>query len=66
MKVRTTIAGAALRVRLTVIGWGALTILASVAVAGCTSGSTSSTPGSTSTPSVTASGSDSAGAGIAE
>ena len=60
MKVRTTIAGAAPRVRLTVVGWGALAILAFVTVAGCTSASSSSTPGVTS--SVTDSGSRSAGA----
>jgi cytoskeletal protein RodZ len=41
MKVRTTIA-AALRARLAVIGYGALTLLALVAISACTSGS--STP----------------------
>lgn len=61
MKVRTTIAGAAPRVRLTVAGWGALAILASAAVAGCTSASSSSTPSGTSSPSVTASDGGSAG-----
>ena len=44
MKVRTTIAGTALRARLTALCWGALTILAPVAVSACS--------GSTSTPTV--------------
>jgi hypothetical protein len=41
MKVRTTIA-AALRARLAVIGYGALTLLALVAISACTSGSATS------------------------
>jgi hypothetical protein len=44
MKVQTTIAGTALRARLTALCWGALTILAPVAVSACS--------GSTSTPTV--------------
>jgi hypothetical protein len=44
MKVQTTIAGTALRARLTALCWGALTILAPVAVSACS--------GSTSTPNV--------------
>jgi fermentation-respiration switch protein FrsA (DUF1100 family) len=44
MKVRTTIAGTAFRARLTALCWGALTILAPVAVSAC--------DGSTSTPTV--------------
>lgn len=44
MKVRTTIAGTAFRARLTALCWGALTILAPVAVSACS--------GSTSTPTV--------------
>jgi cytoskeletal protein RodZ len=53
MKVRTTIA-AALRARLAVIGYGALTLFALVAISACTSSSTptvtlsASSPGSTS------------------
>lgn len=44
MKVRTTIAGTALRARLTALCWGALIILAPLAVSACS--------GSTSTPTV--------------
>ena len=61
MKVRTTIA-AALRARFAVIGYGALTLLALVAISACTSGSStppvtlsaSGSPTSTSTASATA------------
>jgi carbohydrate-binding DOMON domain-containing protein len=61
MKVRTTIA-AALRARLAVIGYGALTLLALVAISACTSGSStppvtlsaSGSPTSTSTASAPA------------
>ena len=57
MKVRTTIAGTPLRARLAVLCWGALTLLAPVAVSACTSGSSPTTPTvSTFTPSVTSSG----------
>ncbi len=66
MKVRTTIAGAAPRVRLTVVGWGTLAILASAAVAGCTSNSSSSIPSGTPSPSVTASTSDSPSSGTSD
>ncbi len=52
MKVRTTIAGTALRARLTVLCWGALTLLVPVAVSAC-SGSSSSPTIPTFTPSVT-------------
>ena len=52
MKVRTTIAGMALRARLTVLCWGALTLLVPVAVSAC-SGSSSSPTIPTFTPSVT-------------
>ena len=55
MKVRTTTAGAALRVRLTALCWGALTLLAPVAVSAC-SGSSSTPNVPTFTPSVTISG----------
>jgi hypothetical protein len=44
MKVRTTIAGTAFRAKLTALCWGALTILAPVAVSACS--------GSSSTPTV--------------
>ena len=44
MKVRTTIAGTAFRAKLTALCWGALTILAPVAISACS--------GSTSTPTV--------------
>jgi hypothetical protein len=44
MKVRTTIAGTAFRAKLTALCWGALTILAPVAISSCS--------GSTSTPTV--------------
>ncbi len=55
MKVRTTTGGTALRVRLTALCWGALTLLAPVAVSAC-SGSTTSPTVPTFTPSVTTSG----------
>ncbi len=55
MKVRTTITGTALRARLTVLCWGALTLLAPVAVSACSGSSTSPTI-PTFTPSVTISG----------
>jgi hypothetical protein len=55
MKVQTTIAGTALRARLTALCWGALTLLAPVAVSAC-SGSSSTPTVPTFTPSVTASG----------
>jgi hypothetical protein len=51
MKVRTTIAGTALRARLTVLCWGALTLLAPVAVSACSGSSTTPTV-PTFTPSV--------------
>ena len=51
MKVRTTIAGTAFRARLTAVCWGALTLLAPVAVSAC-SGSTSTPTVPTFTPSV--------------
>ena len=52
MKVRTTITGTALRARLTALCWGALTLLAPVAVSACSGSSTSPTI-PTFTPSVT-------------
>ena len=55
MKVRTTIAGTALRARLTALCWGALTLLAPVAVSACSGSSTSPTI-PTFTPSVSISG----------
>ncbi len=55
MKVRTTTAGAARRARLTALSWGALTLLAPVAVSAC-SGSSSTSTVPTFTPSVTISG----------
>ena len=55
MKVRTTFAGTARRARLTVLCWGALTLLAPVAVSACSGSSTSPTI-PTFTPSVTISG----------
>ena len=55
MKVRTTIAGTAFRVKLTAVCWGALTLLAPVAVSAC-SGSSSTPNVPTFTPSVTISG----------
>ena len=55
MKVRTTIAGTALRARLTAVCWGALTLVAPVAVSAC-SGSSSTPTVPTFTPSVTISG----------
>ena len=44
MKVRGTIAGTPLRARLTALCWGALTLLAPVAVSACTSGTSTTTP----------------------
>ncbi len=56
MKVRTTIAGTPLRARLTALCWGALTLLAPVAISAC--GGSSSTPTvPTFTPTVSISGS---------
>jgi hypothetical protein len=65
MRVRTTIAGTARSMRLTAIGWGALAVIASVVISGCTSAS-STTPPAIFTPSVTVSGSASvtASAGV--
>ncbi len=51
MKLRTTIAGTAFRVRLTAVCWGVLTLLAPVAVSAC-SGSSSTSTVPTFTPSV--------------
>jgi hypothetical protein len=56
MKVRTTIAGTPLRARLTALGWGALTLLAPVAISAC-SGSSSTPTVPTFTPTVSISGS---------
>jgi hypothetical protein len=56
MKVRTTIAGTPLRARLTALCWGALTLLAPVAISAC-SGSSSSPTVPTFTPTVSISGS---------
>jgi hypothetical protein len=55
MKVRTTIAGTALRARLTAVCLGAMTLVAPVAVSAC-SGSTSTPTVPTFSPSVTISG----------
>ncbi len=55
MKMGTSIAGTALRARLTVLCWGALTLLAPVAVSAC-SGSSSTPTVPTFTPSVTTTG----------
>src|SRR5580704_2517582 len=55
MKVCTTFAGPALRARLTALCWGALTLLAPVAISACSGSSTSPTI-PTFTPSVTISG----------
>ena len=55
MKVRTTTAGAARRARLTALSWGALTLLAPVALSACSASSSSPTV-PTFTPSVTISG----------
>ena len=52
MKVRGTIAGTPLSARLTALCWGALTLLAPVAVSACTSG-TSTAPPTVFSPSVT-------------
>ena len=43
MKVRTTIAGTPLRARLTALCWGALTLLAPVAISACSGSSSSPT-----------------------
>lgn len=56
MKVRTTIAGTPLRARLTALCWGALTLLAPVAISAC-GGSSSSPTVPTFTPTVSISGS---------
>ena len=56
MKVRTTIAGTPLRARLTALCWGALTLLAPVAISAC-SGSSSTPTVPTFTPTVSISGS---------
>ena len=69
MRVRTTIAGTALSVRLSAIGWGALTLIASVVISGCTTSSSSTTPAISTTapnifsPTVTVSGTASSTAG---
>jgi hypothetical protein len=69
MRVRTTIAGTARSVRLTAIGWGTLTLIASVVISGCTTSSSSTTPAISTTapnifsPTVTASGPASSTAG---
>jgi len=55
MKVRTTTGGTALRARLAALCWGALTLLAPVAVSACSGSSTSPTI-PTFTPSVSTSG----------
>ena len=55
MKVRTTIARTALRARLTAVCWCALTLVAPVTVSAC-SGSSSTPPVPTFSPSVTVSG----------
>ena len=52
MKVRGTISGTPLSARLTALCWGALTLLAPVAVSACTSG-TSTAPPTVFSPSVT-------------
>ena len=52
MKVRGTTAGTPLSARLTALCWGALTLLALVAVSACTSGS-STAPPTVFSPSVT-------------
>lgn len=53
MKVRTTIAGAGLSAVLTVTGCGAMTILVSAAVSGCSGSSTPTGSTSFSTPATT-------------
>jgi hypothetical protein len=69
MRVRTTIAGTALSVRLSAIGWGALTLIASVVISGCTTSSSSTAPAISTTapnifsPTVTVSGTASSTAG---
>jgi hypothetical protein len=44
MKVRGTLVGTPLSAKLTVLCWGALTLLVPMAVSACTSGTTTSTP----------------------
>ena len=44
MKVAGTIAGTPLRAKLTALCWGALTLLAPVAISACTSGTSTTTP----------------------
>jgi hypothetical protein len=56
MKVRTTIAGTALSVRLTTLCWGAVTLVALVAVSACSGSNTSSPNVPSFSPSVTISG----------
>ncbi len=53
MKVRGTIGGTPFSAKLTVLCWGALTLLAPVAVSACTSSSSPTTPSVTFSPSVT-------------
>ena len=53
MKVRGTIGGTPFSAKLTVLCWGALTLLAPVAVSACTSSSSPTTPSGTFSPSVT-------------
>ena len=53
MKVRGTIGGTPFSAKLTVLCWGALTLLVPVAVSACTSSSSPSTPSVTFSPSVT-------------
>jgi hypothetical protein len=55
MKVRTTITGTAFRAKLTALCWGALTLVAPVAISAC-SGSTTTPTVPTFSPSVTVSG----------
>jgi hypothetical protein len=53
MKVRGTIGGTPFSAKLTVLCWGALTLLVPVAVSACTSSSSPTTPSVTFSPSVT-------------
>jgi hypothetical protein len=53
MKVRGTIASTPFSAKLTVLCWGALTLLVPVAVSACTSSSSPTTPAVTFSPSVT-------------
>jgi hypothetical protein len=66
MRVRTAIAGTGLRARLSVLGVGGMTILASVSVSACSGGSTltppSFSPGGTVSPSASSSATDTASA----